>query len=69
MTKREERIKRWADSIIPSVFYAENKLEEREPGLLKRMRKLKGESLLVAYKDYCRKIAEIIVDQTYKHTN
>ena len=69
MTKREEQIKKWADSIIPSVFYGEYKLEEREPGLLEGMRKLKGESLSMAYKNYCRKIAEIIVDRTYKPTN
>lgn len=66
MIKREEIIKRWAEFIIPSVFIGENRLGELEPGLLESMRDLKGKKLEKAYKDYCRKIAEIIVDRTYK---
>lgn len=65
MTRKESQIKRWADFIIPAVFYGELELGKREPGLLESIRGMEGESAKKAYDEYVRKIAEIIVEETY----
>ena len=62
----KETIDRWADFIIPAVFKAENALQKGKPEWVKRLRRQGepgGESPGTVAKEYCRKIATIIVTQ------
>lgn len=65
MTNREA-IDRWAGSIIPAVFKAEDALQKAVPGWKERLAKLGqpgGEDPHKVAKEYCREIATIIVTQ------
>lgn len=63
----KECIDRWADSIIPAVFKAEQALQKAVPEWKERLRKLNdGTSEEDPHKmaaEYCRAIAHIIVTQ------
>ena len=63
----KECIDRWADSIIPAVFKAEDALQKAVPEWKERLRKLNdGTSEEDPYKvavEYCQAIAHIIVTQ------
>ena len=63
----KECIDRWADSIIPAVFKAEDALQKAVSEWKERLRKLNdGTSEEDPYKvaaEYCREIARIIVTQ------
>ena len=63
----KECIDRWADSIIPAVFKAEDALQKANPEWKERLSALNagtsqenGEKVV---KEYCREIARIIVTQ------
>ena len=65
MTNRET-IDRWADSIIPAVFRAEDALLMANPEWKERLAKLRepgGEDPHDVAEEYCREIATIIVTQ------
>jgi hypothetical protein len=63
----KEAIDRWADSIIPAVFKAEEALQKALPEWKERLRRLNdGTSEEDPHKmaaEYCRAIARIIVTQ------
>ena len=62
----KEAIDRWADSIIPAVFKAEDALLKAVPEWKKRLAKLGqpgGEDPHKVAEEYCREIATIIVTQ------
>ena len=62
----KECIDRWADSIIPAVFKAEDALQKAKPEWKERLRKLGepgGEDPNKVAKEYCTEIATIIVTQ------
>jgi hypothetical protein len=62
----KETIDRWADSIIPAVFKAEDALQKAKPEWKERLRKLgtpEGEDPHKVAKEYCTEIATIIVTQ------
>ena len=62
----KETIDRWADSIIPAVFRAEDALLMAKPEWKERLAKLRepgGEDPYKVAKEYCRAIAHIIVTQ------
>ena len=63
----KEAIDRWADSIIPAVFTAEEALQKAVPEWKERLSRLNGgtsdeDPHLVAF-EYCTAIARIIVTQ------
>ena len=64
MTNRE-KIDRWADSIIPAVFLAEESLQKAVPRWKERLKALNDgtseEDYKEVAKEYCREIAQIIV--------
>lgn len=64
MTNRE-MIDRWADSIIPAVFLAEESLQKAVPRWKERLEALKDgtseEDKEEVAKEYCKEIATIIV--------
>lgn len=65
MTNKEAVI-RWAESIIPAVFRAEDALQKAKPEWKERLRRLGepgGEDLGKVAAEYCREIATIIVTQ------
>jgi len=60
----KEAIDRWADSIIPAVFNAEDALQKAKPEWKERLAKLGqpgGEDPHDIAEEYCREIATIIV--------
>ena len=60
----KECVDRWADSIIPAVFKAEDALLMAKPEWKERLAKLRepgGEDPYKVAKGYCRAIAHIIV--------
>jgi hypothetical protein len=62
----KEAIDRWAESIIPVVFKAEDALKKANPEWEERLRKLgtpEGEDPHKVAAEYCREIATIIVRQ------
>ena len=62
----KECVDRWADSIIPAVFKAEDALKKAKPEWEERLRKLgtpDGEDPHKMAAEYCRAIAHIIVTQ------
>lgn len=62
----KEAIDRWAESIIPAVFKAEDALQNAKPEWKERLRKLgtpEGEDPHKVAEEYCREIATIIVKQ------
>jgi hypothetical protein len=63
----KEAIDRWADSIIPAVFKAEEALQKAVPEWKERLNRLnEGTSEEEPHKvaaEYCRAIAHIIVTQ------
>ena len=63
----KEAIDRWADSIIPAVFKAEDALQKAVPEWKERLRKLNdgtsGEDPHEVAEKYCQAIARIIVTQ------
>ena len=62
----KEAIDRWADSIIPAVFRAEDVLQNAKPEWKERLAKLGqpgGEDQHRVAAEYCREIATIIVTQ------
>lgn len=62
----KECIDRWADSIIPAVFKAEDALKKAKPEWNDRLRKLgtpEGEDPHKVAEEYCHAIAHIIVTQ------
>lgn len=62
----KEAIDRWAESIIPAVFKAEDALRKAKPEWEERLRKLgthEGEDPHKVAEEYCREIATIIVTQ------
>ena len=63
----KECIDRWADSIIPAVFRAEDALQKAKPEWIVRLATLSnGTSTEDPHKvaeEYCREIAHIIVTQ------
>ena len=62
----KEAIDRWADSIIPAVFKAEDALQKAKPEWKERLRHLGepgGEDPNKVAEEYCRDIAHIIVTQ------
>lgn len=62
----KETIDRWAGSIIPAVFKAEDALQKAKPEWKERLRKLGesgGEDAQKVAKEYCTEIATIIVTQ------
>lgn len=63
---KQDTIDRWSDYIIPAVFRAEDTLQRVKPEWVERLRKLRepgGEDPSEVAKEYCREIAEIIVNQ------
>ena len=62
----KECIDRWAESIIPAVFKAEDALQKAKPEWKERLRKLGepgGEDPHKLAEEYCTEIATIIVTQ------
>lgn len=63
----KEAIDRWADSIIPAVFKAEDALQKAKPEWKVRLAALNAgtsqEDGAKVAKEYCREIATIIVTQ------
>jgi hypothetical protein len=63
----KETIDRWADSIIPAVFKAEDALQKDKPEWKERLAALSNgtstEDPRKVAKEYCREIATIIVTQ------
>jgi hypothetical protein len=62
----KEAIDRWADSIIPAVFKAEEALQKAVPEWKERLGRLgepDGEDPHKVAAEYCRAIARIIVTQ------
>lgn len=62
----KETIDRWADSIIPAVFKAEDALHKAKPEWVERLAQLGqpgGEDPHKVAEEYCREIATIIVTQ------
>ena len=63
----KECIERWADSIIPAVFKAEDALQKAKPEWKERLAALNAgtsqEDGAKVAKEYCREIATIIVAQ------
>ena len=63
----KEAIDRWADSIIPAVFKAEDALQKAKPEWRERLAALNAgtsqEDGAKVAKEYCREIATIIVTQ------
>ena len=62
----KETIDRWADSIIPAVFRAEDVLQKAKPEWVERLKRLGepgGEDPHDVAEEYCRAIATIIVTQ------
>ena len=62
----KEAIDRWADSIIPAVFRAEDVLQMAKPEWKERLKRLGepgGEAPHKVAAEYCREIARIIVTQ------
>lgn len=62
----KECIDRWADSIIPAVFKAEDALQKARPEWKERLKHLGepgGEDPHEVAKEYCHDIARIIVTQ------
>ena len=62
----KEAIDRWADSIIPAVFKAEQALQKAVPEWKERLERLGepgGEDPHKVAAEYCRAIAPIIVTQ------
>ena len=62
----KETIDRWADSIIPAVFRAEDALQKAVPEWKERLKRLGepgGEDPHDVAEEYCREIATIIVTQ------
>ena len=61
----KKMIDRWADSIIPAVFKAEDALQKAVPRWKERLEALKDGASLEdkekVAKEYCREIATIIV--------
>jgi hypothetical protein len=60
----KETIDRWAESIIPAVFKAEDALQKAKPEWKERLDKLGqpgGEDPHKVAEEYCREIATIIV--------
>lgn len=60
----KERIDRWAELIIPTVFRAEDALQKAKPEWKERLRRLGepgGEPPGTVAEEYCREIATIIV--------
>lgn len=60
----KEAIDRWAESIIPAVFKAEDALKKAKPEWTERLAKLGqsgGEDQHKVAEEYCREIATIIV--------
>lgn len=60
----KEAIDRWAGSIIPAVFKAEDALQKAKPEWNKRLKRLGepgGEDAQKVAEEYCREIATIIV--------
>jgi hypothetical protein len=63
----KEAIDRWADSIIPAVFKAEDALQKAVPEWKERLKKLNDgtseEDPHLVAEEYCQAIAHIIVTQ------
>jgi len=62
----KECIDRWAGSIIPAVFKAEDALQKAKPEWKERLKNLGqpgGEDSQKVAEEYCREIATIIVTQ------
>ena len=62
----KECIDRWAESIIPAVFRAEDALHKAKPEWKERLKRLGepgGEDPHKVAEEYCREIAYIIVTQ------
>lgn len=62
----KETIDRWADSIIPAVFRAEDALQKAKPEWKERLARLGepgGEPPGTVAKEYCHEIATIVVTQ------
>ena len=62
----KECIDRWAGSIIPAVFKAEDALQKAKPEWKERLKHLGepgGEDAQKVAEEYCREIATIIVTQ------
>lgn len=60
----KEAIDRWAGSIIPAVFKAEDALQKAKPEWKERLKHLGepgGEDTQKVAEEYCREIATIIV--------
>ncbi|MCR5366518.1 MAG: hypothetical protein K6E67_10300 [Prevotella sp.] len=59
----EETVDRWAESIIPAVFRAEDALQKAKPEWKERLRNLGNgtEDPTKVAEEYCREIATIIV--------
>ena len=60
----KERIDRWAEFIIPTVFKAEDALQKAKPEWKERLRRLGepgGDQPGAVAEEYCREIATIIV--------
>ena len=60
----KEAIDRWAESIIPTVFKAEDALQKAKPEWKERLKRLGepgGEDPSDVAEEYCREIATIIV--------
>ena len=59
----KEAIDRWADSIIPAVFRAEDALQKAMPEWKERLKSVTDENCSQVASEYCREIATIIVTQ------
>ena len=62
----KECVDRWAESIIPAVFRAEDALQKAKPEWKERLKHLGepgGEDPSKVAEEYCREIATIIVTQ------
>ena len=68
MTKKE-LIEHWADDIIPVVFRAEEALRKAEPEWDDRLRNFTPEEAPIVAKEYCHRIAEVIIEFCTKRGN
>lgn len=63
MSKKED-IERWAQFIVPAVFKAEDALHKKHPEWHDRLKAAKKDNAPQVAEEYCRAIAEEIVNNT-----
>jgi hypothetical protein len=63
--ERQEQIERWATSIIPAVFAAENAVKIKQPEWIKKLQDVTAETMQEVSDAYCRAIAEEIINNSH----